>query len=320
MTALTKVENTAAVVISEYGDTIIEKFLASRVISANSIRTYRNALRRLFKFFAANSISVPTEEAITAFVNSLKAEKKSDSTQKLYLTVAKSFFAWTGRKEIFPNVAADVKARIKKTTTHKREALTTKQAKALLTAIKGNDVISLRNRAIIALCLQCGLRTIEIERADVGDLHESNGYFILDVQGKGCDEKNQSVKVSRHVAEMIYTYLEARGTVADSEPLFASTSRNNSKYGARLSAQSVGKMIKATLKKIGVNDKRHSAHSTRHFAATCAIKAGVDLREVSSMLRHSNIQTTLTYLHDIDIENRRAELTVADTLFGGMAC
>ena len=104
MTKLTKVENTAVVVGNKYDDTIIEKFLASRVISVNSVRTYRNALRRLFKFFAKNQITVPNEEVIVAFANSLKAERKSDSTTKLYLTVVKSFFAWTARQNLFPNV------------------------------------------------------------------------------------------------------------------------------------------------------------------------------------------------------------------------
>ena len=320
MTKLTKVENTAVVVGNKYDDTIIEKFLASRVISVNSVRTYRNALRRLFKFFAKNQITVPNEEVIVAFANSLKAERKSDSTTKLYLTVVKSFFAWTARQNLFPNVAADVKAKIRKTQNHKREALTLGQAKMLLSAIEGDDVISLRNKAIIALCLQCGLRTVEIERADIGDLQPSIGYYTLSVQGKGRDCKDQTVKVVAAVAKMIFTYLEARGAVADDEPLFTSTSRNNSKYGNRLSAQSVGKMIKSMMRAAGIDNRKITAHSTRHFAATTAIKAGVDLREVSAMLRHSCIDTTMRYLHDINLENRRAELAVADSLFSGMVC
>lgn len=320
MAKLMKVENAAIVEVKQFGDTAIEKFIASRSISENSVKTYRNALRRLFGFFAENQIATPTEADVNAFVNNLRGTGKSVATIRLYLTVAKAFFAWTGRKNFYPNVAADVQARLRKSATHNKKALTLNQAQKLLGAIKGNDVISLRNKAIIALCLQAGLRTVEVSRADVSDLQPAIGYYTLKVQGKGHVDKDQVVKVSAPVAEMILSYLDARGVASDGEPLFTSTSRNNSKYGARLSAQSVGKMIKATMKSVAIDDKAITAHSTRHFAATTAIKAGVDLRQVSSMLRHSNLNVTMTYLHDIDLESRRAELAVSDSLFGGMAC
>ena len=228
-------------------------------------------------------------------------------------------------------MAQDVEPlRIKKSTCHKRDALTQDQAQKLLAAIDGDDEKSIRDRAIIALALQCGLRTCEIERANVEDLTDAGGYFELVVQGKGCTSKDseQIVKVAPQVAAMIFKYWAARGdkVKADSlyssdaqRPMFTSTSRNQ--YGskaARLSAQSVGKMIKARMKAVGVDSKKITAHSTRHFAATCAIKAGVDLREVSAMLRHASLNVTMTYLHDLDKKTRRAELAVADTLFGGV--
>ena len=109
--------------------------------------------------------------------------------------------------------------------------------------------------------------------------------------------------------------MDKRGNVADDEPLFASTSNNNSKYGNRYSEQSVGKMIKRRMIKVGINDKRISAHSTRHYCATCACKSGIDIREVGSMLRHSSIVVTSVYLHDISLETRRAEMAVAEVLF-----
>ena len=316
MQMIAKVENAAVVGFEKFDDTAIEIFLASRAkLFDNSRRTYRNALSRLFKFFSDKAITMPTEEAINLFLQTLTAEKKAGSTIRLYSTVAKSFFKWTARKKLYPDVAAGVELRFNKQKTHKKKALSCEQAKSLIAAWKDSDIVSLRNRAIISLCLQCGLRTVEISRLDVGDLDDgSNGYFVLGVQGKGHTTKDAEVKISPVVAEMIQNYLDARGTVADDEPMFISHSRNNTR-GARLSAQTVGKMIKATMKQIGIKNRKITAHSTRHFAATQAIKAGVDLREVSSMLRHSNIEVTMCYLHDIELENRRAELVVADSLF-----
>ena len=323
MTALTKTDNTAIINVEYFSDDVIQEFVSSKHGSANSQRTYKNALRRLIKFFAANNITAPTTTDVDNFINSLRTARKSDSTIRLYCTVAKMFFRFTAKKNLYPDVAADCEPlKLKKSITHKKNALNKNQAQKLLAAIVGNDEKSLRDKAIIALSLTCGLRTCEIERANVEDLQAAGDYYELKVMGKGDVTKGAVVKVALQTARLIEKYLAVRASVvpdnsfstAQETPLFTSTARNSSN-GRRLTAQSVGKMIKARLKAIGIDSKKITAHSTRHFAATCAIKAGVDIREVSAMLRHSSINVTMTYLHDISFETRRAELTVADSLF-----
>ena len=235
---------------------------------------------------------------------------------RLYMTTTKLYFSFLEKRGIYHDVAADCEPlRLRKATTHKKKSLTDKQAKALLNAIKGSSLIALRDKAIIALALCTGLRTCEISRANRGDFKDAGDYWTIDVVGKGHQTADATVKVPSAVAELIQAYLDKRGNVADDEPLFASTSNNNSKYGNRYSEQSVGKMIKRMMIKVGINDKRISAHSTRHYCATCACKSGIDIREVGSMLRHSSIVVTSVYLHDISLETRRAEMAVADVLF-----
>ena len=308
--------NTSVISVENFGDTTIEGFIASRHCSPNTAKTYRNSIRQLLKFFTANSITAPATADVDAYINSLRAEKKSDKTIRLYSTTTKLYFAYLEKQGIYRDVAADMEPlKLRKATTHNKKALTDAQAKKLLESVKGDSVIALRDKAIIALALTCGLRTCEISRANVGDFHEDDGYWTLDVIGKGHLKADATVKVAPVVAEMIQAYLDKRGNVADDEPLFTSTSNNNSKYGNRYSEQSVGKMIKSAMKNAGIKDKKITAHSTRHYAATMAIKAGVDIREVSAMLRHTSIVVTSVYLHDISLETRRAELAVADALF-----
>lgn len=330
MTAITKTTDTAIITVEYFSDAVINAFVASRHGSANTSRTYKNAVKVLIKYFASHGITAPTTADIDSFINALRSAGKSSSTQRLYVTVCKMFFAFLHKQGIYRDVAQDAEPlRIKKSMTHKRDALTIEQAQQLLAAIVGNDEKSLRDKAICALCLQCGLRTIEVERMNGCDLTNAGGYYELRVQGKGDASKADGgiVKVAPVVANMIFAYWAARGdkvkkdalySTDEQTPAFSSTAHNASN-AKRLSAQSVGKMIKARLKKIGVNSKQITAHSARHFAATQAIKNGVDLREVSAMLRHSSINITLCYLHDVTLQTRRAELSVADTLFGGVA-
>lgn len=328
--SVVKVNDTAIIAVEYFSDDVIKAFVDSRHGSANTARTYKNAVKSLLKFFAAKSITAPTTADVDAFINTLRAESKSASTIRLYMTVCKMLFAFLDKQGIYRDVAAAAEPlKLKKKTTHKRDALEKEQAQALLAAVVGNDEKSLRDKAIIALCLQCGLRTVEIERANVEDLTDAGDYYELTVQGKGDISKADApiVKVAAPVARMIFQYWAVRAdrvkkdslySDGDATPMFSSTARNGSN-ARRLSAQSVGKMIKARMKSADINSKKITAHSTRHFAATCAIKAGVDLREVSAMLRHSSINVTMCYLHDISEKSRRAELAVAESLFGGVA-
>ena len=311
------IDNTATISVEHFGDMTVEGFIASRHASENTAKTYRNSIRQLLKFFTAKNITTPTTADVDNFINALRADKKSDSTIRLYSTTTKLFFNYLDKQGVYKNVAADMAPlKLRKAMTHKKKSLTDAQAKKLLACVKGSGLIALRDKAIIALCLTTGLRTCEISRANVGNFQEvDGGYWTLDVVGKGHLQADATVKVAPVVADMIQAYLNLRGGVALDAPLFASTSNNNSRYGFRYSEQSVGKMIKRYMLVAGIVDKKITAHSTRHYAATTAIKAGIDIREVGAMLRHTSIVVTSVYLHDLSVQTRRAELAVADALF-----
>ena len=320
MKTLATIDTSAVAKVEFFGDSVIDEFISSRHASENTNRTYRNALRQLLKFFATNNITVPSVADLDSFVNGLKAQKKSASTLRLYTTVIRAFFSFLAKRGYYADAAAEMTPlKLRKTTTHAKRALTNQQAKALLASVEGDSLLSRRDRAIIALALTCGLRTIEISRADRGDLREDGfGGYYLAVQGKGRITKDAIVRVAPTVAKLVDKYLSLRGEVEGDAPLFLSES--NSNRGTRLSTQSIQKMIRRRMKSIGAYARRSvTPHSCRHFAATTAIKAGVDIREVSQMLRHSNLNVTTVYLHDISVETRTAEMTVAASLFGGAA-
>ncbi len=321
MAATAIIGNTAAVVNVEYfSDNAIAGFIASRHAAPTTAKTYRSRIRQMLKYFAAQGISEPATGDLDNFINKLRDEGKSDATLRLTDTVMRKFFGYLFKHGIYRDVAADCeKLRLDKSATHNKESLSDSQAKKLLASIKGEDLISKRDKAIIALALCSGLRVCEISRANKENFKECGDYYQLNVQGKGRQQADEKVKVALPVAKMINEYLKLRGVVDEDAPLFASAANNNSKYGYRLSAQSVGKMIARRMKLSGVKTQNNSAHSTRHFAAETALNAGIDIREVQSMLRHKNLNTTLIYVTDLAVKKRRAELAVAESLFGGAA-
>lgn len=310
MKELVKVENTAIVT----ADNFVDEFIASRHCSENTAKTYRVAVRALLKYFAANGVVQPAERDIDNFVTTIKAQK-SAATCRLYTSVCKLFFSFLARRGYCnTDIAANVALRLPKASTHSKRALTAAQAKSLMAAVQGDDSLARRNRLIIGIALVCGLRTCEISRINFGDF--SSDFGLLNVRGKGG--KVAAVKIPRQVISLFKNYLEVRGNVDANSPLFVSDSNQN--RGVRLSVQSVQLVIKKHMTAAGVYEKfTVTCHSTRHFAATTALRNGVDIREVSAMLRHSNLSVTLVYAHDLSVETRRAEMSVAESLFGGAA-
>ena len=186
---------------------------------------------------------------------------------------------------------------------HKKDALTADATKKILATFDTSTLQGKRDKAIFALMVTAGLRTIEVSRANVGDIIEQGGKYFLLVQGKGHSEKDAMVKITNGVFNLIQDYLQNRAD--ENENLFGSVSKRN--FSGRLTTTSISRIAKNAMKAAGYNSKRLTAHSLRHTAATVALKAGASLREVQQVLRHTSITVTQIYLHDLDRLNNQAE-------------
>ena len=294
-------------------DSLVERWLKFAAVSEKSIATYKMATRQMFHYFADNEIAQPSRGDLENWRDSLISAGKSAATVQLYITAAKLFFRFLAQEGIYPNIADHLKSRCKISHEHKKDALTAAQSKELINSIKGNSLKNLRDRAILALMLTAGLRTIEVSRADVEDLRHVNGGCFLYVQGKGRAEKAESVRIAPQVEKLIREYLKARGQIEDTAPLFASTARRNP--GARLTTEKIRKMVKAQLRAIGLDSKRLSAHSLRHSAALQMLLNGAELTQVQQVLRHVNINTTMIYNHAVTRGKNMAECLAANAIF-----
>ena len=312
-----EVITTQAVTISEspaFGEYLTERFIKFAGVADKSAATYIVALRQMFKYFRANGVVNPSREDLENWRDSLIDGGKSPSTVQLYISSCKLFFRWLAQEEIYKNIADHLKSKVRISHEHKKDALTAAQSKELLKSAKGKDTLKdKRNAAIVALMLTAGLRTIEVSRANVGDIRTVHGVTFLFVQGKGRSEKAESVRLAPQVYSLIQKYLKARGKVAENEPLFVSTS--NRCKNARLDTQTIRKMIKVNLRGIGLNSSRLTAHSLRHTAATTMLIAGVELPKVQMVLRHKNINTTMFYAHNIERLKNNAECIAANEIF-----
>lgn len=289
----------------------LDRFFMFIDVKAKSADTYKKATKQFMRYLAENGINEPTRETVINWREYLRAEHKPTTIQ-LYLTAVKLFFTWLEQEGLYKNIANKVKG-VKIQKGHKKDSLTSNQSKEVLSDIDTTTAKGKRDFAIVALLLTTGLRTIEIVRADVADLRTVGDSTVLFIQGKGRDEKSEYVKVAPQVEKALREYLKTRDSLNDNEPLFTSTSNENK--GGRLTTRTISKIAKTSLVNAGLNSDRLTAHSFRHTAGTLALMNGAELTQVQQLLRHTNINTTMIYLHTIDRAKNNSEAIVADAIF-----
>ena len=288
-----------------------DDFLKFADVTEKSIVTYKRALKQFVNYLALNGITTPTRQDVINFRESLRADHKATTIQT-YIVAVRLFFRWTAQNNLYPDIADHIKG-AKLTREHKKDYLTTKQVKKVLEKIDRSTVEGLRNYAIIALMLTGGLRTIEVSRADIEDLRALGDDTVLYLLGKGRQEKAEFVRIVEEVEEAIRTYLKASGSAEPNTPLFKCISNKN--IGGRLSTRTISRIVKEALRDAGFDSDRLTAHSLRHTAGTINLQKGGSLEETQQLLRHSNINTTMIYLHHLERLNNHSEERIAKAIF-----
>jgi integrase/recombinase XerC/integrase/recombinase XerD len=150
-----------------------------------------------------------------------------------------------------------------------------------------------------------GLRDIEVSRALVEDIRMEQGQEVLWIQGKGRDTKDDFVILTPEALKPIKAYLKSRGRLKKDEPLFCSHSDRN--RGGALSTRSISRIIKNSMRAVGLDDSRLTAHSLRHTAISLSILGGASLQQAQAMARHTDSKTTLVYFHNLERISSGAE-------------
>lgn len=281
-------------------DQLVFLFLSEQDVNQSSRINYKRTLKQFFIYLENNSLSLDGLERsdLITYKEFLLAKGLSSLTVGSYITSVRRFYEWAESKKFYPNIAKGLKSP-KRINMFQKAALQPEQAKDLIQELKSG---SLRDQAIISLLLRTGLRTIEIMRANIGDIIFKGGIRVLMIQGKGRDTKDTFVKITDKTYLDLKAYLDTRGQMKPFEPLFVSNS-NNSKAKS-LNTRTISKIAKEALQRIGLDSKSYSAHSLRHTAATNILRATGDLEQTRLFCRHSNPATTLIYTHSLDEERR----------------
>lgn len=199
------------------------------------------------------------------------------------------FFAYLEREEhIFRNPAANMAIpRLRQTVI--KDVLTIEEMERLLRSSPSDDLMSIRDRAMMEMLYSSGVRadelcTIEVEDIDLAErlLHVRHGKM----------GKERIIPFGESAAYWVHTYLErVRPLIArkEAKEIFVSM------RGRRFGVQMIGTIVKAYAARAGI-EKNVTSHTFRHSCATHMLKGGADIRYVQRQLGHRFISTTEKYL------------------------
>jgi integrase/recombinase XerD len=287
--------------------------IANGNASDDTIKTYRNRVAQFISWCKERELypALITTENIIEYRKHLVDNSKTAPTIRLSLLAIRHFYtSCLAEKLVKDNPALSVKApREKREVGSTINYLSLEELQQLIDSIlptlkirgdKTTNVQVLRDRILLGCMALQGCRSIEMYRANLGDLSESGGQHYLKLDGKNSI---RTVVLRPDLGSEIAQYRQARMRAKEkltpTSPLFISLS--NRRYGQRLSRSGIGHIVDSYLEKCGLKhsdlERNISPHSLRHTAGTLSLQNGSSLREVQDFLGHSDPKTTAVYTH-----------------------
>jgi len=284
---------------------LVDRFLGylqhERNFSEHTVRSYAGDLAQFGRFLAGDDSAenAPEGELLSHLIRAvtpidlrrylarLRAADYSRATVARKLATLRSFYKFLAREGVMERNPVKV---IRTPRQEKRlpKFLDPAQVERLLGAPQGNDLLTLRDRAILEVLYSTGMRVGELVGLNLEDVDPIGD--VARVRGKGRRER--LAPLGSYAVRALDRYLDVR---AKAEPVDADAVFIN-RHGRRLSARSVRRKLAKYLRLAGL-DPSISPHTLRHSFATHMLERGADLRAVQELLGHRSLSTTQIYTH-----------------------
>lgn len=294
-----------------------ERLVGQRHVSPNTIAAYRDAWRLLLSFVQRRTGAQPSRldiadlgaECISSFLDHLEKERhNSVCTRNARLAAIRSFFRYAALRH--PEHASLI-ARVLEIPTKRGERrevrhLDEQEVDALLAAPDPDTWTGRRDRVLLDLAVQTGLRVSEVTGLRLGDVQLGTGAHVR-CRGKG--RKERCTPLAKETVTLLRAWMKERRGLPD-DPLFPT------RRGTPLTRSAVGCLVAkhstaAATRCPSLLAKRPTPHVLRHTCAMSLLQSGCDSSVIALWLGHENVQTTARiYLHgDLALKERALERT-----------
>ena len=270
----------------------INYLTAEKNASPYTVRNYTNDLLDFFDFLRAKKITSLKEvdrHTLRGYLSHLVEQSFAKPSIARKLSAIRSFYRYLLREEV---ISASPAATTSSPKLDRRlpSFLTREETVRLLEAPDLATPQGQRDRALLELLYAAGLRVSELVSLNLEQINLDTNE--IRVWGKGSKER--MVLIGEPAAKALSVYLN------QGRPQLLSKKGSNAlflnRYGGRLPARRIQKILKKYARLINV-DKRIHPHLLRHTFATHLLDGGADLRVVQELLGHAQLSSTQIYTH-----------------------
>ena len=247
-------------------------------------QSYTRAVRMLTEFYDKTPDGISEEELQEYFLHRKNVNKWSPNTMRICYCGIRFFFENVLKRDwhILGILRAQSERRLP-------AVLSQEEVRSLLARVK-----TPQNHAFLTTVYSCGLRLQEGLHLEVSDI-DSDRMMIHVHRGKGA--KDRYVPLPHATLGLLRRYWV---THRNAQLLFPALGRNGK--GAKecttpMAKSSVQGAFRSAKFEAGIRKKSVSIHTLRHSYATHLLEAGVNLRVIQRYMGHTQLETTMVYLH-----------------------
>ena len=253
-------------------------YMITRGYSDKTIELYTCCVKRFSNHYLKTPLSISYQE-IESFFLYLRQQRKSESTIHIYYESLKFFYSMHNMNYKLPYLNFTH-------CNHKLpEILSQKEVFQLL-----EQCNSLKYRTILTLIYSAGLRISEAANLKLSDLDFNRKQIFI---GSSKNKKDRYTLLANETILLIKQYMQIYCPI---EYLFYSKD-----IAKRISPDCIENYFRQLLARSNIQKKIH-VHTLRHCFATHLLENGTSIFHIMHLLGHSNIQTTMIYLHMQSLE------------------
>jgi site-specific recombinase XerD len=272
----------------------LKSLVLDSVSSPITRRVYNLGLDEFFAWYSAEPRAGFTKATVAAWRVALEARGLGSVSINVRITAVRKLAVEAADNGLLAPELANGITRVKGVASKGVRIgnwLSVKQAQALLNAPDTSTKKGLRDRAILAVLLGCGLRRSEVAALTFSHIQQRDGrWCIVDLLGK--HGRVRTVPMPTWVKVAIDAWASAAGVTENH--VFRAVNRADEVQGPALSEKVVWQLLQPYANAAGVPGI--APHDLRRSCAKMCRAAGGELEQIQLLLGHASVQTTERYL------------------------
>lgn len=272
-----------------------EEFFYGEIRNPYTRRNYLHAVRRFLAWLDAHGIELVrvTPAQVGGYLDD---HPGSAPTKKLHLAAIRAFFdKLVLRHVLILNPAHAVRGPRYQTVEGRTPEISPQDTSRLFTSITSADVVSCRDRAIIALLVNTAVRVSAVAKLRMQDLLRDEPAWSVCFNEKGG--KARIIPIREDMRRILSAYLEVAGLehAPGPTPLFRPAIGKTKTLTAKpIASADIARMMKRRLRRASISS-RYSPHSFRVTVITDLLLHGASLADVQNFAGHADPRTTQLY-------------------------